>query len=177
MIIFSIIKNCILFEELNRSISSKFHLNISSLKLLNIDTNIFNELVNISCVYVHLFFIFSNNFSTFIVYVLFFDIFNVISLFFDLFSFSLSGSVSNFFRLSSIMSKFLDSEKIFGYSIQTFCSFVNGWEAMPNSFNKFDKFSKFKSFSKENDFLPVFDIELFFNKIYLFILLNNIFFF
>jgi hypothetical protein len=56
------------------------------------------------------------------------------------------------------MSKFLDSENIFGYSMHTFCSFVNGWEAMPNSFNKIDKFSKFKSFSKENYFFLVFDI-------------------
>ena len=63
---------------------------------------------------------------------------------------------------SRFKAKFLDSEEIFGYSMHTFCSLVNWWEAIPNSFNKIDKFSKFKSFSKEKVFFIIFDILFYF---------------
>ena len=49
--------------------------------------------------------------------------------------FSFVFSVSKFSFLSFIIFILVDSDDIFGYSIQTFCSFDKGFETIPVSFN------------------------------------------
>ena len=107
-------------------------MNISSLKLLNIDTNIFTEFLKTSSEYSKFFLNFLNNLFTSIVKFFVFDKIKVKS-FWALFSLVFSASVFSF--LLEIIFIFFDSEEILGYSIQTFCSLVKGCETIPVSHN------------------------------------------
>ena len=115
-------KNWTLLDVLNKSFFSKSHLNISLLKLLNIDTNIFIEFVKTSSLYTKFFGYFLYNFFTSIVKFFFSDKIKVKS-FCILFSFVFSVSM---FALLSFIIILFDSEEILGYSMHTFCSLVNG---------------------------------------------------